>query len=125
MSEDSAPDITALALRQAGLPPGVIANRLDRSEREISEELHRVLQDKSEGFLTDDTLLEISRLEELNRKQWVNALAGDQDSISSVLALQKRRRELLAQAASLRPTPAQDLNNSVAELLRKVTARHA
>ena len=126
MAEEVPSTLTAIELRKAGMQPSEIAETLSRSEEDIQEEIHIVLRDKATSLPDDEVMLELERLDTLTKAQWVGAIQGDKSKIRTVMDLQQRRLEVLAEARSEdRPAPGRALNTAVTELYRKIGARHA
>lgn len=119
------PDLPpAIELRKAGLQPSEIAARLDMTEEQVNEEVRTLLRAKADALPDDEVMLELERLDTLTKAQWVGAIKGDKGSIRSVMDLQQRRLEVLANAKKKpRLAPGRALNNAVAELYRKTKER--
>lgn len=126
MAEKEAPQLSAIDLRQAGLQVGEIAEVLDRDKDEVQEELSLLLREKATTLLDEDTTEELIRLDTLLKNYWVGAVSGDKSKLRSVLDLQQRRMEILANQKKQGPrqAPGRALNEAVAEMYRRIGATH-
>jgi len=128
MSENDKVELTeaqfkVLSLVQSGAKPEDIAKTVQLTKEQVLEELATALALKhpdSDSF----TALELQRLDTLNRAAWTKAVTGDLDAVRVALSVSQRRVALkdreAAQCRSL--TPAQELQNSMDELLRHTIA---
>jgi hypothetical protein len=89
-------DRKVLELRKAGASLDQIANALDITAEDANTRLRQSLRELTQDSDEDLRLLEIERLDAMQRALWPKALSGSWLAVDRCLAIMERRSQLLS-----------------------------